>query len=148
VKESFGQKVDTAKIIKNTIYFDVGKQMMFSLSYERSLINTKHYILASQVGYGFIPGDNEPKEPWHRIIITGVHNLFGYKCFYLQLGITPAIYFNGNTTFINLNGDFGFRYQGENNNRLFVQLTYNPILFTTHNNIFNFPIGVGIGYRW
>jgi len=146
--KSFGQHIDTVKVIKNSVYFNFGDQMIFSLRYDRTLITKKHYSFTSNVGYGFIPGDNEPVEHRHRIIVMGLHNLIGYKNFYLQFGLEPALYFNGNTTFININGSFGFRYQGGEDTRLFLQITYNPILFTTHNNIFDLPIGVGLGYRW
>jgi hypothetical protein len=148
LKTSYGQKNDTIlKAFKNVIYFDIGKQMLFSISYERVLLDRKYYSLTSQIGYGAITGDNAPKEPGHHNILTGIHNLFGNKGFYLQLGIAPTIYFYGNTTFININGDFGFRYQNRHDN-LFAQITFNPILFTTHNNTFDLPFGTGIGYRW
>ena len=147
LKKSSGQSIDTVKGNKNTVYFNIGDQMIFSLRYDRLLVAKKYYSFTSHVGYGFIPGDNDPPEPRHRIIVGGVNNLIGYKNIYLLLGVEPALYFYGNTTFVNLNGNFGFRYQGSYN-RLFMQIAYNPILYTTHDNAFDLPVSTGIGLMW
>lgn len=122
--------------------------MMYSISYERALVNTKYYIFSAQAGYGDIPGDNEPKEPPYHILITGFHNLIGTKGFYLQVGLAPTVYFYNHSTFVNLDGDFGIRYQGSGNHKFFAQLTYNPILYTNRAIKFDLPIGVGMGVRW
>ncbi|MBL0052975.1 MAG: hypothetical protein IPP29_16425 [Bacteroidetes bacterium] len=71
--------------------------------------------------------------------------MFGLNNIYAEIGIDPQIYFVRKTTFINIDGNFGLRYQNFKKGNIFLHISYTPILYTTHHNDFYIPFCFGIG---
>ncbi len=132
---------------RNIVYAQGGGQALSSLHYEFDFLHSKYYFLGAQGGYGGFPGDHDPphNNPRHNIFFTGLNAMTGIKPIYIVAGIDPMFYLVGKTSFINIDGDFGLRFQRFAPFSLFFQITYTPIIYTNHNNDFDVPFAFALG---
>ena len=132
----------------NAWFINAGRQALLSGHYEKELQLSKISVLAGHAGLGGIPGNHDTIYSGVRgyfTIFTGAALLVGAKSFYLEVGLDPQFYFSGGTSFCNLDGNFGIRYQPFRRGSLFCQLSYTPILYSTYNNDFDIPFSFSIG---
>jgi hypothetical protein len=129
---------------KNVIYGSFGRQGYVHVKYERSFLTNDYRSTIANVGFGLIPveGDTDVK-----IITPEIGQLFGFKNFFLELGLEPSINFISGTTYVDLNGIIGLRYQQYNNESdgIMVQIGYNPRLINSTDGFINVPFYLGIG---
>lgn len=138
------QEFDPAR---NILYVGAGRQAMTYLKYERVLLHREHVQTNVNAGFATFPGEHDTpnEEPPHRIVTMEVVQLIGMRDFYLELGIEPAVHFFGSTTYTDLNGIAGLRYQSGHRGGLFAQLGWNPRLFHTYTDDIHVPFYAGIG---
>ena len=144
---SHGQE-EEIPLTKNVIYAVGGRQSVMGIYYERNKHVSKHVFLAGHIGYSTIQGDDAMPNPQFsrdNFLTTGITGLVGIRPIYFEIGIDPVIGFYDNTTFVNLDGNIGFRIQILKKSGHFFQVCYAPILYTTHHNNFNIPFGMAIG---
>jgi hypothetical protein len=114
------------------------------VKYERSFLTNDYRSTIANVGFGLIPveGDTDVK-----IITPEIGQLIGFKNFFLELGVEPSINFISGTTYVDLNGIIGLRYQQYNykSDGIMVQIGYNPRLINSTDDFINVPFYLGIG---
>lgn len=129
---------------KNVIYGSFGRQGYVHVKYERSFLTNDYGSSIANIGFGLIPveGDTDVK-----IITPEIGQLIGFKNFFLELGVEPSINFIGGTTYVDLNGIIGLRYQQYNykSDGIMVQIGYNPRLINSTDGFINIPFYLGIG---
>lgn len=132
----------------NAWFVDAGRQALLSAHYERELQLNNTFILTGHFGLGGIPGNHDTVYSGfdgHYTIFTGVAMLIGIRSLHLEIGLDPQIYYTKGTTFCNLDGNFGIRYQNFKRGKIFCQLSFTPILNSSHNNDFDIPFSFSIG---
>lgn len=135
---------------RNVIYFDVGRQALMSVQYERDIpLHRTSLFFAGHGGLGGILGSHDDTLsdgfPGHYTIFTGVMVLAGIRPVYLEAGLDPQVYFVEGTSFCNIDGNFGLRYQDFKRGNLFFRIGFSPILYTTHKNDFDVPFSFSLG---
>jgi|GEM_PF-3508810 len=129
---------------KNVIYGSFGRQGYVHVKYERSFLTNDYRSTIANIGFGIIPVEDEVDA---KIITPEIGQLIGFKNFFLELGVEPSINFISGTTYVDLNGIIGLRYQQYNykSDGIMVQIGYNPRLINTTNGFINVPFYLGIG---
>jgi hypothetical protein len=129
---------------KNVIYGSFGRQGYVHVKYERSFLTNDYRSTIANVGLGLIPVEDETDV---KIITPEIGQLIGFKNFFLELGVEPSINFISGTTYVDLNGIIGLRYQQYNykSDGIMVQIGYNPRLINSTDGFINVPFYLGIG---
>lgn len=137
-----GQLADS--YYKNAIYGSFARQGFVHVKYERNFYTNNWTNTFMNVGFGLIPVEDFPD--W-KIITPELGQLIGFKNFYLELGLEPAIYLDGSVTYVDLNAIIGFRFQQLNDfsEGIMAQIGYVPRIINTTNGLIDVPIYVGIG---
>ncbi len=136
-------------ITKNTINFEIsGNALVYSLNYDRVLLQTEFYKGTLRIGAGVLPYPSEVKESRNWIFIPiEYNNLFGPKNHFLELsiGTTYTHSFQGANHWVT--GRIGYRLQGFNTGFFFragLVLLYipyaNPQAFNYEIQDFTFPL--------
>lgn len=153
-QRSNGQtKTDTTK---NIIYLGGGRQGLTYIKYERLIYFWDWTQTIINVGFGGVPGDHETVNgvanniPRHNIVTAELGQLIGYKVFFIEIGIEPAVNFYGKTTYTDLNAILGLRFQSRTRKLqgLFFQAGYNPRLYYTYKSDINVPFYFGLGLNF
>jgi len=140
-------KTDTTR---NIIYLGGGRQGLTYIKYERLVYFKDWTQTIVNLGFGGIPGDAEYGVSRTNKIIPEIGQLFGYKTIFIELGIEPSINFYGKTTYVDLNGIIGLRFQSRKRQLqgLFFQAGYNPRLYNSYKSDIDVPFYFGLGLNF
>jgi hypothetical protein len=152
---------EDADLTKNALGCGFGRYTLFYLKYERLLYHNAWTRTVANVKLGGVMVQGTPiylnafqsyyyQNIFQVNLIPGAAQLFGYKNYYLELGIEPSFNFNKEVTYTSLNGIIGFRYYYVKLGQswLYFECGYNPRLYASHKNkneykISQFYLGFG-----
>ncbi len=153
---SYGQKdsLKTKFIYKNSAQVELGGHgLVYSLNYERILVNGQRFKTTGQVGFAYYPASNESDPCKYcvrnsRIPIV-INEIFSFSKHHIELGVgyvfirmPPGAYSVGSGGYFT--GRLGYRYQ-KPNGHLIIRIGFTPI-FRNYN---FYPIGgLAIGYSF
>ena len=122
---------------------------MVSFHYEIELLNTNMFHLKFNAGFGLNEnGDDQTEKSAIYGFHTSLVGLFGKNKLFLETSLFPTTYFNGPTTFINLNGWIGLKYDPfYNSTGPFISVGYTPRIFTSYSgtDYLNIPFALKLG---
>lgn len=141
---------ENTDVTRNILYVGGGRQGLTYIKYERLLFFKDWTQTIVNVGFGGIPGDIERGVSRTNKIMPQIGQLFGYKAVFVEIGLEPSINFFGNTTYVDLNGVLGIRYQTRTKQLggLFVQAGYNPKLYYSFKNDVDVPFYFSLGLNF
>jgi len=133
--------------LKTSIYAGGARQGATYLKFERALFSNNWTETIINIGVGSVSGEGKYGIFTMNKIMPGVAQLFGYKRFFLELGVEPSIVFYRKVAFIDLNAIVGLRYQNRASKdpSFFAQIGLNPKMYYSHNSNIDVPFYFGIG---
>lgn len=146
-------QIDSLSYSRHSGAVQFGGQTTVSMNYEYLFLLKKRFSLSSNIGLGLNEnGDEVTREKPIYAIQTGIICLIGTKRISLELDLNPSTYFNGPTTFVNLNGWTGIRIYPKKMDGFFFSFGYTPRIYTTWsdptNHFFNAIIGMKAGINF
>lgn len=117
---------------------------MYFVNYEYKTFANQWRQTGFLVGWGGAPGDADVGMSSFHNLSIGMSQSFGFRPFFLVLGILPTLNFYNKISYIDINGVAGIRFEPKKI-PLVVEIGWVPRLYKTHYNGKDFPLYLSFG---
>ncbi len=131
----------------NYAYLGFGRHAALYAKYERVVVQTTAFKTSVNLGIGRVPGDLEYGDPSTTILLPSLVQGYYIGAVGAFIGIEPAINFEGNLWYTELNAPVGLRFAPGRHidPQLFVELGYYPTLYRSHEHNRDVPLFFALG---
>jgi len=154
---SYGQRTELGKFnFKNSILAEAGGHgLIYSINYERILLNGKGFKTAAQAGISYYPKETGVRDIWMPLVIN---EIFSFNRHHIELGAGYVVIREASRDLENnpiswfwsgvITGRFGYRYQVPDK-RIIVRVGFTPFLeYEERHYEFHPSGGLTIGYNF